>query len=110
MLSQHELSRKAGVKFPRLRYAESGRLKLTHDERERIEAAIRAVLVKRMAEISRMLAARAWRNGRSERRNEKQPNSLSTGRQMDVCVPASPLEEPRGSTPASAPIPEAVQR
>jgi ribosome-binding protein aMBF1 (putative translation factor) len=59
MMSQHELSRRANVRFSRLHYAESGRLRLTHDERERIETAIRAVLVKRMAEISELLGGRS---------------------------------------------------
>jgi ribosome-binding protein aMBF1 (putative translation factor) len=59
MLRQHELSRKANVKFSRLHYAESGRLKLTHAERERIERAIHAALAKRMTEISELLGGRA---------------------------------------------------
>jgi transcriptional regulator with XRE-family HTH domain len=52
-LTQHELSRKAGVSPGRIAWVESGRTKLRPDEEERIKAA----LVRRAAEVTRELSA-----------------------------------------------------
>lgn len=51
-ISQHELARRADVKFSRLHYAESGRLKLTAEETSRIERVIKAVLALRAEQIA----------------------------------------------------------
>jgi transcriptional regulator with XRE-family HTH domain len=54
-LSQHALARRAGVKFSRLHYAESGRIRLSNEEFLRVENALNAELGRKRAAIAKAL-------------------------------------------------------
>jgi predicted transcriptional regulator len=58
-LTQHELARLAGIGVSRITFAETGRIKLTNDEVERLRDVIarRALVVAGLANLSKQAAA-----------------------------------------------------